>query len=310
MKESKMKSLNNQIIRQCEQTKFIFMPTGDLKEAYQGDIQINQVCGNDIDGSLQNIYLRIFQNDGSIHFYPLMGIKSDSQLYENDKQIQWKGIAEKVQYCVTFTLVNESTWFWQVNLSGEGQDVDIIYGQDIGLASPGALRSNEAYVSQYVGHHILEENGGYIIASRQNQAQGSRHPYLQQGLLSRAQGFVTDGFQFFGKEYKATNQPESLKKEKLMNEVYQYEFAYTALQSQKITLMDKQPQEFIFYGFMQPDHPDAIEQLEFQVDIQDAWKKCQKINQNMQNLFEPIFTVRKNPLFNGKPIVGQDFKKQ
>lgn len=283
-------------------TKFTFLPTGDLKEAYYQDIQINQVRGNVLDGSMQNIYLRIFAEDGTIQSFPLIGIQSKSMWFKSKEQLKWVGRGAKVDYEVLFTLADEQTWFWQVTVKGSGQTVDVIYGQDIGLASDGALRSNEAYVSQYIDHKVLEKDGGVILASRQNQAQDNRHPYLQQGLLSGAIGYVTDGFQFFGKSYKKTNQPEALQKEQLANEVYQYELAYTALQPPKTKLTGETT--FVFYGFVQENHSEAVTQLEFKSEIEKAWQQCQKLTIDNQHHWKEINPWKKKTVYQGEPMIG------
>lgn len=61
----------------------------------------------------------------------------------------WRGEFEAVRYQVDFRLGPSNQWFWRVNVTGTGL-VDIVYGQDIGLATKGAVQSNEAYVSQYL----------------------------------------------------------------------------------------------------------------------------------------------------------------
>lgn len=102
-------------------------------------------------------------------------------------------------------------WFWDVKVEGSNVLLDVIYSQDVGIASPAAVTSNEAYLSQYIDHAVFEdEKYGYVVCSRQNQPQGGKFPYLQQGTLTGAAGYSTDGFQFFGLSYKETDKPEAL----------------------------------------------------------------------------------------------------
>lgn len=93
----------------------------------------NQVHTNMIDGSLNNIYLRKLEN-GKIKFFPLVGVQSQSALYQGDNQLKWTGIAGGVEYEVIFSLTEDDCWFWEVHLQGNQVEVDVIYGQDVGLA--------------------------------------------------------------------------------------------------------------------------------------------------------------------------------
>ncbi|KAI7260419.1 hypothetical protein KC345_g10071 [Hortaea werneckii] len=245
-----------------------FLPAGDIFEFTQGSILINQFQGNPIDGSVSNIYLRVHTDQG-INSYPLLGIRSRSKLsYTGDKLI-FEGSIEAISYTVTFAPAKDGIWFWHIQLSGNGEKVDVIYGQDIGVAEKGGVLANELYMSQYLDHSVWEGANGYAVCSRQNQPQGSDFPYLQQGVLgTRATGYSTDGMQFFGVSYKGNYVPAALKGD-LQNRNYQYELAYTALQTEPMTLTA--PVEFAFYGLFRPTHPAAVTELEFQTDLQAAY---------------------------------------
>ena len=238
---------------------------------------INQWIANPLDGSLNNIYLR-FHEQGQIEAVPLLGIKSQSHFYHSDTQLSWKGSYKGVNYEVIFRPTEQGIWFWDVKVDGFDVEIDIIYGQDIGLADQGAVRSNESYMSQYVDTNVFN-NGqqGYVVCSRQNQPQSSGFPYLQQGALSKITGYSTDGFQFFGRSYKETNRPEVLSNSTLANEVYQYEFAYTALQSERVKLSGSA--QFVFYGIFKENHDEAITTLEFENEIYDAWNQVKQREQ-------------------------------
>ncbi|MGM0865253.1 MAG: GH36-type glycosyl hydrolase domain-containing protein [Bacillota bacterium] len=252
--------------------QFDFLNSGDLFAITHRENMINQLVTNPIDGSLNNVYLRIHGPSG-INVIPLIGVKSISSVQFAESQVRWTGTYEKISYEVTFTLTERGVWFWDVMLDGVEAEVDVIYGQDLGLADKGAVRSNEAYMSQYIDHKVFEdEEKGYVLCSRQNQPQSSGFPYIQQGSLGKTIGYSTDGFQFFGLTYKDTNEPEALRKNSLANEVYQYEFAYTALQSGKARLNG--PQHFIFYGVFKENHETAISSWEFQEEIKAAWEEA------------------------------------
>src|SRR5690606_22586502 len=130
------------------------------------------------------LYLRLHQPSG-IKVEPLLGVHSTSTIKKTNSQVTWTGAVENVQYQVTFTLTKENIWFWDITLEGNDVEIDLVYGQDIGLADKGAVRTNEAYMSQYIDHTVFEDSKrGYIVCSRQNQPMhGGKFPYVQQGSL-------------------------------------------------------------------------------------------------------------------------------
>lgn len=274
--------------------RFSFLNSGDIFEVSHNDTMINQWMSNPVDGALNNLYLRLFQEE-DIKVTPLLGVHSNSFVSHTDSQVFWKGSFEGVSYTVSFTLSDKGIWFWDVELEGSDVKADIIYGQDVGLAHRGAVRTNEAFIAQYVDHRVFEkETLGYVVCSRQNQPNGTAFPYLQQGSLTKAAGFATDGFQFFGRSYKETDVPQALYEENLPNEVYQYEFAYIAFQSEMVELQGKE--QFVFYGCFKEDHSEAITSVEYTSEVLDAWKDVQS-----QSIKEAISLpkVSKNEEFAG-----------
>ncbi|NEU63338.1 amylo-alpha-1,6-glucosidase [Paenibacillus sp. ALJ109b] len=297
-----MKTMNkSQISVQSGDLCFTFWESGDLFKAVSGTTMINQWMASPVDGSMNNLYLR-FHSDSGIRFVPMLGIHSDSQVSTDGSRMVWTGTAEGVGYQVVFAPTTQGVWFWDVTVNGNGEEVDVVYGQDVGNADSGAVRSNEAYLSQYIDHAVFEDAKlGYIVASRQNQPQGGAFPYLQQGSLTRAAGYSTDGFQFFGLSYKETNVPESLSKPALANEVYQYEFAYTALQSEKVVLSGEA--RFVFYGLFQANHPEAVKELEYQDVVQQAWDEYEAKRQENTSTVQAVTNVF--PKVSLHPVMGE-----
>ncbi|KXG42710.1 GH36-type glycosyl hydrolase domain-containing protein [Tepidibacillus decaturensis] len=288
---------DSKFVIEAEDLQFTFLNSGDIYEVMHKGIMLNQWIANPIDGSLNNLYLRLHRKS-ELKVIPLLGVRSASKLGFSKSQVFWKGNIEQIQYQVVFTLTEKGIWFWDIKVNGYNEEIDIIYGQDLGLADKGAVRTNEAYVSQYIDHKVFEDDHkGYVICSRQNQPQLGTFPYIQQGSLTKSIGYSTDGFQFFGLSYKETNEPEVLTKELLANEIYQYEFAYTALQSKRIKLQGNA--RFVFYGLFKEDHPTAIRSLEFETEILDAWKQV-----NNQNLTSVHFLDKVNV----SPIIGLPLK--
>ena len=154
------------IVLKNETIKAVFLENGDLYELSSGEIMINQLSGNSFDGSLNQIYLRIY-TDNHYKVIPLIGSNSDSSFVSDNNQLFWIGNYEGVKYQVSFSL-RDNLWFWTVDIEGDKQTIDLIYGQDIGLALRNTVKSNEAYTSQYIDNKILTDDGNYIIISRQN----------------------------------------------------------------------------------------------------------------------------------------------
>ncbi|XZF77860.1 GH36-type glycosyl hydrolase domain-containing protein [Bacillus sp. AL-1R] len=283
-------------------TTVSFLNSGDLFEMKNGTIMINQLRSNPIDGAASNLYLRLYLQDG-LQVYPLLGIRSNSKVKFSKTEAVWEGKVANVKYRVTFTLTDKSIWFWDVEIQGSEIEFDIIYGQDVGLANQGMVQSNEAYVSQYVGHSVFNtEDKGYIVCSRQNQPQDGKFPYLQLGSLSKVKGFSTDGYQFFGLSYKETDLPEALYKETLANEIYQYEFAYIALQSEKMLLNKKA--NIVFYGLTKENQESAIAKLDYEQEIEEAWKQIEG-----QSELEVVGQLTPNPKF-GSPLQTLSMEKE
>lgn len=276
-------------------TTAVFLPTGDLYEIQSHDIMINQLNGNPLDGSLNQLYLRI-KEDGQVSFTPMIGSNAKSTFAYNEHQLQWSGVYKSITYQVDFQLA-ENVWFWRVRLKGSGK-ADIVYGQDLGNAAKGAVQSNEAYVSQYIDHHVTESEGRITVSSRQNQPQGGRFPLVEQGSFQSLKGYATDGYQFFGRSYKTTNLPEALQQERLPNEVYQYEFAYIALQSQWLELSDT-PTEVVYYAAVKENQVDAVSAPQFTVADLEA--------QYAQLVFEDLTGQEVPSKHLGAVVVGETF---
>ncbi|MFC7785165.1 GH36-type glycosyl hydrolase domain-containing protein [Rossellomorea sp. GCM10028870] len=284
--------------------QFTFLNSGDLFEINHASTMINQLLTNPIDGSLNNLYLRIYHSS-EIEIVPLIGVQSTSEVSFSESQVKWSGNHKALQYEVTFTLSQTGVWFWDVMVDGQDAEIDVIYGQDLGLADKGGVRSNEAYMSQYVDHKVFEDSQkGFVVCSRQNQPQSNGFPYIQQGSIGKTVGYSTDGFQFFGLSYKETNQPEILTKPTLANEVYQYEFAYTALQSEKVRLSGQE--HFVFYGLFRENHSEAITTLEYQQEVEHAWIEVQQLKENFS---APIEKVILSPEI-GEPLQTEEMSKE
>lgn len=284
-------------------TKFEFLPTGDVFQFLGEDILINKYIGNSIDGSANNLYMRVYEN-GEVFVTPLLGIKSTSKFSYNDLQAKWTGEFKDITYEVTFTLANDSVWFWNISVTGENKEIDFIYAQDISVANKDATTTNELYMSQYLDHVVLQGEQGYVISSRQNQTQGGRFPYLQQGSLNtKIIGYSTDGMQFFGKEFKFSNKPVALEGN-LANENYQFELSYVALQTEKLHVNSKE--NVVFYGVFKNHHENAVTEIECTEEVKIAYSS---VSNNIPSEMKKVDKIELKKQF-GVPFVSEEFTKE
>jgi 1,2-beta-oligoglucan phosphorylase len=224
--------------------QLLLLESGDVFQWKHQDHQINLLQGNLIDGMIANIYLRKHGIDG-YQTQKLLGIHSKSSWQLTSDGAIYQGEVLDVQYRIHL-IVDGFTWFYQIHLTSSNPTAtyDLFYGQDVGIAHPFGILSNEAYTSQYIDHQVFKSEKGYTLLSRQNQ--GLTH-YLQLGSDYPTVGFCTDAMQFFGLSYKKNHEPIALTQPQLPNENYQYEFAYLTLQTQPFQL-NQTPLSLTFYA--------------------------------------------------------------
>lgn len=237
------------------------LANGSVFAIRHGEVLVNQVLGSPVEGSIANVYIRRRRRDG-ISSYPLIGPAAPSRFGASSAGAAWRGSVEGLDYSCTLRLgPQQPVWFWTLTLanrSGRRLSLDAVLVQDIGIANEAAVRSSELYTSQYIDHTILEhEDLGFLICSRQNLPQGEAFPWVMHGCLDGAAGFLTDGFQFYGPAYKASNSPAALQRRTLPNRNYQYEFALPTLQSRRLSLAAGATSEITFFAAFEADHPVA-----------------------------------------------------
>ena len=223
------------------------LESGNICEINKGIIRINQLTGNNLEPTASNIYLRVVEND-VVSFTRLIGVGSESKYLIKENKVFYVGEYKGVKYEVCFVVVND-TFFYNVKLDVPASvKAQVFYGMDVAIKDLYAVRNNEAYVCQYINHSVSQDENGYTIMSRQNS--GKPH-FLEQGSLTKNIGYTTDGYQFFGKDYKLTNEPKAVVDGVMPNEVYQYEFAYAGLQSEELCGTSE---TLVFYGSFLEEH--------------------------------------------------------
>ncbi len=281
-------------------TSLKFLQTGDVREYIHEDILINQLIGNILDGSINKLYLRIYKED-CVEIFPLVGKEAKNKISYNEESIKWEGIAGDINYTVVLTLVSETIWCYSISLNGNGEKVDLLYGQDISLAMKGSTLTNELYMSQYIDHKVLKGKNGYIVASRQNQSQANSNPYFEQGTIDiQAIHFSTDAMQFFGKEYKFTNIEKVLFSD-LEDVNYQFEMAYIGLQTEPIQLVDEV--QFGIYNLFKKNYPTAIDKVDSDEEKSKAWEYSKKA---VCAKFEAVHSI-KRANYIGQPLASSPF---
>ncbi|MEF1282220.1 cellobiose phosphorylase, partial [Vibrio fortis] len=240
-----------------ESLKLTFNADGVLGAIRSDRVMVSLFDTPDSEMAISNVFLRV-KGEGKSNVTPLLFFNNKIETFkQSDGSLQWVTTTEDFEAVVSIKTADH-TFFYDVsitNLSSQPLTYDLIYGQDVGLADEGAVKTNELYCSQYLDHQIFENQMGYVVCSRQNLPQSSGNPRIQLGSLSPVVGYSTDGFQFFGKEFKLTGEAVALNAPQLENKKYQYEMGYIALQTEEITLAAGSSKEVVFYGVVTADFP-------------------------------------------------------
>ncbi|WP_404969865.1 GH36-type glycosyl hydrolase domain-containing protein [Vibrio campbellii] len=242
-----------------ESLNITFNSDGVLGAIRSGRLMVSLFDTPESEMAISNVFLRVKSN-GEFKVTPLLFFNNNIETFKQaDGSLQWVTTTDELEATVTLK-AGTSAYFYEVNvtnLSSEALSFDLIYGQDVGLAEEGAVKTNELYCSQYLDHQIFEGEQGYVVCSRQNLPQSTGNPRIQIGSLSPVTGYSTDGFQFFGKEYKLTGEAVALRSDTLANEKYQYEMGYVALQSEAFALSKNEVESVVFYGVVTPHCPES-----------------------------------------------------
>jgi CRISPR-associated protein Csx3 len=221
------------------------------------NLMVNQLEGHPFQGGLDRIYLRRHTVDG-IKTLAMTGTAGECVFFENGAE--WKDVSGNLTASVQLCLHPELPVLYRVcraeNKGVHPVMLDWMAGQDVGLADPGALKSNEAYVCQYLDHKIVDHStAGKVVFSRNNLH--PKNPFMASFCMEGAVSASTDGYQFFGAESKMDGTPTALGAQTLENRVRQYEFAYAALQSRQIELQPGQSCETVFALYLVDEHHDV-----------------------------------------------------
>ena len=221
---------------------------------------INQILGQPLLGGIGRILLRIGAPEPFL--VEIVGPRANVRFGADTDAMVWDGSAGPVHHRVTLSLhPTEPAWLWRIDLFGartEPVPCDVIVVQDVGLGDRGFVMGSEAYVSQYVDHHIAEHpDHGFVVMSRQAQAQGGRYPWLAQGIVEGAGAYATDAMQLLGPLYRQTGTIGLAFGQALPAERLQHEVACPMLQSRPVSVSAGSPAVVSAFGVFVADHPTA-----------------------------------------------------
>jgi cellobiose phosphorylase len=235
---------------------------GGVRRIQLRDDVVNLFMGNGMEPGPANVWLRSRRAARVEEAVPLLGPRSPLRARASrdrgdtfESRGEWEGLGIALRLVLA---EQEATWCWQVsieNRSSRERTIDLLYGQDIGLASHGAVRLNEHYVSHYIDFSPMEHaRCGWVVAARQNLEQGGRHPWAVVGSLRRAASFATDGLQLFGLAQRLGGIPAGVRGG-LPSQRLQHEHAMAAVQDEAVALAPGAAWAGGFFVALRADHP-------------------------------------------------------
>jgi 1,2-beta-oligoglucan phosphorylase len=223
-------------------------------------IMINQVFASPIANGMGRLFLRIGGPEPAI--LPVIGPEAGLRVGASDDRVVWEGEESGVSHRITLWLhPRSSVWLWRlevVNRRDRELSCDAVFLQDLGLADQGFLMNNEAYVSQYLDHHVAQHPRlNHVVMSRQNLSQGGAYPWIAHGCLEGAAGFATDVRDVMGPSYRDADRMSCGFGTNLPSMRLQFETGCAALQSKPSTLSPGAAASWTFFALFAPDHPTA-----------------------------------------------------
>ena len=194
--------------------------------------------------------------------WPLLGAGSGSTAHTRGGDLVVTGQADdELGWRVTLTLDPADTaWAWHVEVLNHGavrREVDVVHAHDLALAAPGALRTNELYVSQYLDIVPLHGDGfGTAIAVRQNLAQAGVIPWCVIACTTPVVAWATDALDVHGVAARAGRPPVGLGGD-LPSRRRQHEHTLATLQTARWRLDPGQRLTTSFAGLLVQDHAGA-----------------------------------------------------
>lgn len=215
-----------------------FLKNGLISAIDADHVKISLRTSSIYSGASANIWLR--KRGGLIEYRPLTGPGSDTRFRAGKNHSRVAGSWDGLKYeCLLHLSEKSLSWQWSVDIlnnSGEGQMLDLIYVQDVGLKVVVSEPVNEYYISQYLERRILEDPVyGSVVCCRQNMKEAGGNPWLMIACVNGAIAASTDGMQFYGRAYRQTGIPAGVVSDRLGGE-YAGESSVVALQEASFEL--------------------------------------------------------------------------
>lgn len=296
--------------------KILIHPNGIPYAIRHASTLINRGLMTDVENGWFRLAVRIKTSSGSYQVIDLLNPSTEKRFAKtSDLSCSWSGVKEQLGFEVTLQLAPDSpTWTWTIktkNLSGEKFSIETFYGQDLGLGDEGAVRNNEAYISQYLDHFVSESDAyGPVIMTRQNMPMADDlHPWIAQGCKEGTKAFSTDGFQFFGLEAKSGSRNPAFYTTDLPSVVRQYEFAYAGLQTAAKDLSPEDSATSTFFALYDANHPEASAPSDLKA-ISPKLAEFENISSTAEQteIVAPT-TLLDRPPVNGKHLEEDQLKK-
>lgn len=254
----------------CDQFSVQLNRNGHVLSASAGDIMLTRTLGNPLEGGLGRMFLRVHVGD-AVELHPILGSDSVLSTFScGETAAQWSGVVAGCEVELSLQVdVAKAMVLWNVDIKNQTSDVfkvDVVWVQDVGLASRGALLSNEAYTAHYLDESVLEDDRcGPVLSFRQNLAQSGKYPWLMAACLTGAASYATDAFDVYGNGYRCGLGASGLQVESLSNRRYQYEFSCAALQSKPVELAAATSTKVCYAARYVADHPEASSEADLTV---------------------------------------------
>lgn len=299
----------DRVLRNAAGLRIALTPHGAIRRIDLGALRINQYLGDAVDGGPAGLWLRRGAGDAA-QALPLLGPRSPMSWHAGDDEHtadasgRWGDLELQVQLRLA---ADRAAWFWHVRATNRGVAalrLDFVAAQDVGLASPDAIRLNEYYASHYVDLTPLDHAArGHVLAARQNLAVDGRHPWALFGSLRRTVAYATDGLQFHGLALRRGAESTGLAGG-LPGRRLQHEHALLALQDEAVDLAPGASVAFGSFACIEPDHPEATGAQD--VARVDAVLNCAEAVPRVTDFVAPSAPPQASLFARSSPLVCHD----